>query len=133
MTAPLTAIINEAHHNVLRLRAATILPTNDLNHTPEFLVRAGDGAFICKARSGTDISANNEPMFFVQAITWIADDMVHDDQVLLVADGQPGERLIDGWLLPRPVRRIIPSGDRIVLTSWIEGLPDLLATPEGRA
>ena len=44
-----------------------------------------------------------------------------------------GERLVDSWLLPRPVRRIARSGGAIVVGSWVEGLSSLLATPQGRA
>jgi hypothetical protein len=127
--ASLTAIINEAHDNLLRLRAVTVLS----NLGESFLVRAGAGGFICRAHTGSDISANNEPMFYVQARTWIADDMLRDNQVMLVPDGTPGERLIDSWLLPKPVRRIARSGGAFVVSPWVEGLPDLLVMPKGRA
>jgi len=133
MTTPLEAVIAEAHHNVLRLNLATVLPGNDFNRTPKFYVRAGNGAFMCKVATGLDKSVGLEPMFYIQAVTWIADDMVHDDQALLVADGNPGERLVDSWLLPRPVRRIVRKDNKIECYSWIAGLPDLLAMPQGRA
>jgi hypothetical protein len=130
---PLESIIAEAHHNVLRLRAATVCTSSDSKTLPEFLLRAGSGGFICRVLTGGwDISVN-EPMFQIQARTWISDDMKHDDQVLLVADGLPGERLVDGWLLPQPVRRLDKIDGKLHLSTWVKGLPDLLATPTGRA
>jgi hypothetical protein len=125
--APLTAIIGEAHDNLLRLRTATVLSAKS------FLVRAGAGGFICEVHTGSDASTHYEPMFYVQARTWIADDMLHDNQVTLVPDGTPGERLIDGWLMPRPVRRITRNDNTLFVSTWVEGLPDLLVMPKGRA
>jgi hypothetical protein len=112
---PLEAVVAEAHHNLLQLRTEVVMPEHNLDRAPQFLLRAGPGGFICELRAGFDVSAGNAPLVHAQAVTWIADDMVRDDQVLLVPDGTPGTRLIDGWLLPMPVRRIVPSGNQIVL------------------
>jgi hypothetical protein len=155
------AIIAEAHHNVLRLRqdqlTHTMLTVRPVASSDgvlvrlggEFLVRAGDGGFICELILGPDGSsddppaplsafANSELTIYARANTWISEDMLRPGQVLLVDEGAPGQRLGEGWLLPRSLRSLSVTHDAegrmsIVCHSWERGLPALLAKPAGRA
>jgi hypothetical protein len=88
----------------------------------QFLVRAGGGGFVCELTLAPDVGTDDEPGVLLSALpgrelvvqaraaTWIAEDMVHERQVLLAYDGMPGERLGDGWLLPRQVS-VVHSAD----------------------
>jgi hypothetical protein len=53
--------------------------------------------------------------------------MLHEDQVLMVDDGIPGERLSDGWVVPAPLRRIVETDGGLHLSLWKPGLPELCA------
>jgi hypothetical protein len=129
-----TAIIREAHHNLLRLRAAAVMPDNVLGSGHRFLVKAGPGGFVCQLRFAPDVSHGNYDVH-VFAGTWLADDMLHEDQVLLVDDGKPGERLIDRWLVPALLRHIVKLERKMVdVILWSPGLPEMmLAKPQGSA
>jgi hypothetical protein len=50
------AIIAEAHHNLLRLRAAVIIPNNRIDRQRTFFVKAGAGGFKCHFIAVPDIS-----------------------------------------------------------------------------
>jgi hypothetical protein len=126
------AIIAAAHHNILRLRRTVVIPDNRLDQDRRFLVKAGPGGFVCHLQSGPDLSLGMQPEVHARSDTWLAADQLHDDQILLVDDGQPGARLGDGWLVPAALRRIVRTGDRVDLLIWGE-LPELLAKPAGNA
>jgi hypothetical protein len=73
-----------------------------------------------------------------RAATWIAEDMVHERQVLLADDGIPGERLGDGWLLPRPLRRLslMESANGGMSVNFLRlepGLPEFLTSYGGES
>jgi hypothetical protein len=155
------AVIAEAHHNVLRLRqdqlqptGMTVLPVTSsggfrMTLGSQFLVRAGGGGFICELALGPDVSIDEEPRVLfsafsgrelvvcARAVTWIAEDMVREQQVLLADDGMPGERLGDGWLMPGPLRQISitenADGRMSINLSCEPGFPELLVKPAGRA
>jgi hypothetical protein len=59
--------------------------------------------------------------------------MLYDDQMLLVDDGQVGDRLGDHWLMPAPLRRIVDNSNVLACGVWPGLLPELLAKPAGRA
>jgi hypothetical protein len=99
-----SAIITEAHHNLLQLAATAIAPDGSGNCEHRFLVKAGSGGFICHIAIGEDISLNGDFCAHVRADTWITEGMLHSDQTLLVGNGKPGERLGDSYLLPAPFR-----------------------------
>jgi hypothetical protein len=119
------AIIREAHHNLLRLRASQLPPL------PQFLVKAGPGGFVCELALGADQSAAFALSAHVRAATWISDDMVHPGQLLLLDDAMPGGRLQDWFLLPFPLRRF--AADQKQCRVWRPGRLDLLAETKGRA
>jgi hypothetical protein len=128
------AIIRAAHHQLLALRQAVLVNSNGEIEQRQFLVRAGPGGFVCALCAYPDKTLGDAPCVYVRAMTWLAEDMLHDDQVLLVEDGLPGTRLGDGWLLPAPLRRIECDGDRLVLTCQAaSAMPGMLARPQGRA
>jgi hypothetical protein len=60
-----------------------------------------------------------------RADTWLADDRLRDDQILLADDGAPGERLGDCWLAPAPLHRIVEDGNVLNAITWGPGLPEL--------
>jgi hypothetical protein len=71
---------------------------------------------------------------FAQAHTWLSDDMLKDEQIVLAEDGLPGDRLGDGLLLPAPLRRYLPVGEqKAAIASWAPGLPETLAATRGMA
>jgi len=156
------AIIAEAHHNVLRLRQDQLKQT-ELSVLPvaasdgfqmslgsQFLVRAGGGGFVCELTLGPDVGADDEPRVPFSAVagrelgvqaraaTWIAEDMVHERQVLLADNGMPGERLGDGWLLPRPLRQLslVESANGGMSINFLRlepGLPEFLTSCGGES
>jgi len=129
------ALIAEAHHNLLRLRTATILQNdNSINSERRFLVKAGAGGFVCRIRAAPDISRGDAIQIHARSDTWLAEDMLRDEQILLADDDAPGERLGDRLLLPAPLLRIVRDADmRLHTAVWAFGLPELLANPAGRA
>jgi hypothetical protein len=126
-------LIAEAHHNLLRLRADIVFPNGRLDKKTRFLVKAGAGGFVCQLRAGEDVSLGNAMRFRVRSDTWLAEDMLRDEQILLADDGAPGQRLSDSWLLAGPLLRIVREGDWWKAAMWGPGLPELLAKPIGRA
>lgn len=131
-----TAIIREAHFNLLALPIdllATTDSTGTLRITPRFLVKAGAGGFAAQLNIGEDVSLSGAFMINARANTWLADDMLHDDQVLLVDDGRPGRRLGDGWLLPAPFRHITRDSNKYSVGVASPGPPGLIAKPQGNA
>jgi hypothetical protein len=126
------ALIAEAHHQLLRLRADVVIRDRCFDGAQRFLVKAGAGGFVCSLRPGEEVSLGRLTVS-VRADTWLAEDMLHDDQVLLAEDGKPGERLGDCWLVPAPLCRIVRQGEQLDAVLWGPGLPELLAQPAGRA
>jgi hypothetical protein len=104
-----TAIIREAHRNILRLRSEVVVPNNMLDFDRQFLVQAGPGGFVCNLQSGLD-QFDDTINLYVRCSTWLAEEMLCDNQILLVDDGAPGFRLGDSWLLPAPLKCLIDDG-----------------------
>jgi hypothetical protein len=99
-------IIREAHTNLLNLPAQSLALNNGNIETERgFFVKAGAGAFRCEMQGDKD--NNDEISVFAFARTWIDDARLYEDQVPLCERGEPGDRLGDNWLLPRPLRRIV--------------------------
>jgi hypothetical protein len=97
-------IIADAHRNQLALSATVARHSSDsLDYSgPHFLVKAGDGGFICQLRIDAD-EVRGELDIRVRTRTWLSNDMLGDNQVVLVGEGIPGERLGDNWLMPKPL------------------------------
>jgi hypothetical protein len=125
-----TGCILAAHHAALRLPVAAVVR----NEATEFLFAAGPGVFVCETRMGADMDAKLSPRMRLRVRTWLADDMLRDDQKPLADAGLTGARLGDGWLLPAPLSRTwmdeggVAHGRRIG-----PGLPETLDAPIGRA
>jgi hypothetical protein len=129
-----TEIVMEAHHNLLMLRTDQLVRDGIIDAHRQFLVRAGPGGFVCNWVVAQDSSISKEFAAHVYASTWLADDMLNNNQILLVDDGLPGHRLRDCWLLPVPMRRImLTDSNKAVVAVWPPGLPELLAQPRGNA
>lgn len=126
--------IAAAHHAALRVRASDVFPNLKVDRGFSFLIPAGPGAFVCSIAHGPDVSIGLGMEVHVRAHTWLATDMLHDDQTPLIDDGAPGDRLGESWLMPAPLKRIIkaPNGEAQVMVR-VPGLPDLLSAPKGRA
>lgn len=104
-------IIREAHHNVLRLNPGLVLVgANAFDNNARFNVRAGPGGFTCTFRVAEEVT-RGECMARIRADTWIFDEGTH--QAFLVGHGHPGARLVDGWLAPAPMRRMLKEGEKI--------------------
>jgi hypothetical protein len=127
------AIIREAHHNILRLRCDTVIPNKQVDPKRTFLVKAGAGGFVTHLQCGPDVSLGETFAVRARAHTWIANDMLHADQVLLADDGEPGHRLGDQWLIPAPLRRVVRTGNVLECGTWPGLLPDLLSQAKGHA
>jgi hypothetical protein len=105
------AIVREAHLNLLRL------PEQVLRFDASFLVKAGAGGFVCDLRLGRDTKSRFDCHVRIRTPTWLDEDQLHADQILLSEPGAPGKRLGDSWLLPTPLKHI----------EWEDGY--LTATP----
>jgi hypothetical protein len=114
------AIIADAHRNILALSTSAIRCGDCLDTDHHFLVKAGDGGFICHLQVFRHES-KWEFNTLVRTRTWLSNDMLGDDQVVLVGNGAPGERLGDSWLLPTPMRKVRSDGKALsvqVLETW---------------
>lgn len=131
------AVIRAAHHNLLRLRIDQLASDGIIHTGRQFLVRGGDGGFVCSFRGGADASLGGEYSVNAFAHTWVGAEMLHHDQVMLVDDGAPGHRLGDGPLLPAPLRLFLPretaAGREAALAVWAPGMPEILAATKGHA
>lgn len=55
----------------------------------------------------------------VRVATWLDEDQLHADQIPLHEKGKPGDRLGDGWLQPKPLRKIVETEPGILnVFSW---------------
>jgi len=119
--------IREAHHNLLLLDAKTASQISLAEKS--FLVKAGDGAFICEISISEDVSLNFDLSASVRAHTWIATDMLYTDQHVHIGNGEPGQRLIDNLLLPSPLCRLGEISNHNVAVTWTHSeLPELLVS-----
>jgi hypothetical protein len=96
------ALVAAAHANLLRLRVDTVVPHGAFDETLSFLVRAGEGGFVCRLLPGCE--EGGRTVVYAYASTWLNEDQLRDEQILLAPDGAPGERLGDHWLKPLPLR-----------------------------
>jgi hypothetical protein len=112
------AIIREAHASLLSLPANVVEQSAfDSKDGRGALVKAGPGAFVAQIWAASDVSLGGAIGVHVRARTWLADDMLHEDQTLL--EPRDGEaRLGDVWLRPVPFRRIVREGDRLMSYGW---------------
>ena len=115
-----------AHHNLLQIRADMAIDERNLASALDaFLVRAGNGGFICEPHVIRSVDHNGDRRkttgnaFYAR--TWISDDMLSERQIPVIPDAQPGERLGDDWLLPYALRELIADGEDVT------GLPEMLA------
>lgn len=125
------ASIAAAHHAALRLRYEDVIRGGKIDPDFQFLLPAGPGAFVCSLLIGPDISIDGQQLLRLRVHTWLADDMLRDNQTSLIDDGAAGHRLGDSWLLPAPLRRTVlePGGKVRVILRWAPGLLDTPATP----
>jgi hypothetical protein len=87
-------IIREAH---MRLLSMPVSRVKDIHY-----IKAGPGCF-----AGELVASNGERTYgssiHVRVRTWLADDMMGDNQTPITEVGEPGKRLGDSVLLPRPL------------------------------
>jgi len=69
-----------------------------------FYLAAGDGAFVCNFAVAGD-TQSDEPVFSVQASTWLHNDMLAENQIP-IAPAPEGEQCGELILLPRPMRDV---------------------------
>jgi hypothetical protein len=113
------AIIREAHLNLLALPSSVMnqFALGDPDQRGE-LVKAGPGAFVAHMRAAPDVSLGDAYAVHVRVSTWLADDMLHENQIPLREKGEPGDQLGDGWLRPVPYRRIHQTSDGLTVIGW---------------
>jgi hypothetical protein len=101
------ALIRDAHLNLLDL-PATLAPEIHRyeDEGPATFFKAGAGCFAGYFRTGRDASAGGELMAHVRVRTWLDENQLHADQIVMAEKGRPGERLGDSWLLPVPLRHL---------------------------
>jgi hypothetical protein len=131
----LSAVLLDAHHKVLQLSSITPMGPREEGELPKFLLPAGPGALVCSFTVVPDISNDNELSVHVYAHTWLANEMLYDNQVKSVDIGKLGQRLIDKQLLPVPLRRNLadPNADLLYKT-WVAALMfNELSNLQGRA
>jgi hypothetical protein len=99
-------VVDPTHRNLLALSAAAAakysVGGDSLDSGHHFLVKAGDGGFICQLRIDSD-EARGGLDIRIRTRTWLSNDMLREDQTVLVGNGAPGERLGDSWLMPKPL------------------------------
>ena len=69
------------------------------------------------------LSGFNPP--FGPVKTWIDEDRLHEDQIVLCESGEVGARLGDSWLRPRPLCHIERAGSVLQVSSWQHGSQQL--------
>jgi hypothetical protein len=113
------AIIREGHLNLLALPSSVMnqLALGEPDQRGE-LVKAGPGAFVAHMRAAPDVSLGDAYAVHVRVRTWLADDMLHENQIPLREKGEPGDQLGDGWLRPVPYRRIRKTSDGLTVIGW---------------
>jgi hypothetical protein len=110
----------EAHWAMLRARVADVGPYFDERR--EFLLPSTHGAFLCSAITGDVPEYGRIPYAHVR--TWLDRDQLRDDQRPIPVPAGEGERRMgDSYLLPAPLRRIFPEGDRASVAVLIPDLP----------
>jgi hypothetical protein len=87
------AIIREAHVNLLALPMERM---NDIHY-----IKAGPGCFAGALMVAKEVTYTIST--HVRVNTWLASEMMGDDQKPIVEVGEPGKRLGDTVLLPRPL------------------------------
>jgi hypothetical protein len=104
----------------LRARVADLGPYFDERR--EFLLPSTHGAFLCSALTGDVTGYGRIPYAHVR--TWLDRDQLRDDQRPIPASASEGDkRMGDSYLLPAPLRRIFPNGDRARVAVLIPDLP----------
>lgn len=87
-------LIRDAHQNLLSMPVAR---ANDIHY-----IKAGPGCFAGKLVATTKEQTYSSSIH-VRVMTWLSDDMMGDDQVPITEVGEPGKRMGDSILLPRPL------------------------------
>ena len=101
-------IIRNAHRNLLDL-PTSVLTNTSLNGDSGAFIKAGAGCFAGRIGLAADRSGDMD--VHVRTKTWLDENQMHDDQIVLSGKGEEGSRLGDGWLKPAPFRIITPVGD----------------------
>jgi len=105
------AIIREAHLVLLHLPEDRV----PLDGETRFYLKAGAGCFVCHACTGRDVRNPHFANFHIRADTWLDNDLLHDNQIPLCEVGKTGERMMDGYLRPRPFNEITETDDGYIL------------------
>ena len=88
-------LIREAHTNLLNM-------PSDKAAKLEYL-KAGPGCFAGEWSIGKDASLSGSVSLHFRVRTWLSDDMLGPDQVPMCEEGDPGSKLGNLALLPRPL------------------------------
>jgi hypothetical protein len=83
---PTTALLDREHFTDLR----------------SSYVKAGPGCFVGQFRLSEDVSIGNQLSAFVRVKTWLDENQLYEDQIVLSEKGEVGKRLGDSVLRPRP-------------------------------
>jgi hypothetical protein len=104
-------IIRNAHLHLLDLPSTKV---DLLQGEQSALIKAGTGCFAGKLCISEDVSLGGHLTAFVHVKTWLDAKQLHKDQIILNEKGEPGNRLGDGVLLPRPLVRFkVVEGNKL--------------------
>ena len=107
-------IIRDAHQNLLDLPDEIVSQRGFTDSNVKAYIKAGAGCFIGYLRIARDVSVNDDWCAVVRVDTWLDEDQLHDDQIVLSEKGEAGKRLGDSWLMPRPLRIIEETGPNVL-------------------
>jgi len=118
-----STLIREAHLNLLALPGDSVADRvfdHKADHKAGVYLKAGSGCFVGHFRLGQDISNDMEYGLHFRALTWLHDDELYDNQVVVGNPGRPGHQLADGWFLPSPFfwSAGTSDGSRVKMVVW---------------
>jgi hypothetical protein len=112
-------LIREAHLNLLDLPDTAILTLEDSTDLKSSYIKAGSGCFVGNLHVAEDASINYQLVAFVRVKTWLDENQLYEDQIVLSEKGEVGKRLGDGVLRPRPLIRFERVGNKFQVRSYL--------------
>jgi hypothetical protein len=112
------ALIREAHKTILELPSSVLSQTNFGDHdTQGAYIKSGPGCFAGHFRIHEDVSRYGHTAS-VRVKTWLDQNQLHENQIILSEKGAPGDQLGDAVLKPSPLCRFQVNGDAMQLIVW---------------
>jgi hypothetical protein len=113
------ALIREAHLNVLDLPMSLVERDKMFNQDITAYLKAGLGCFVSQFRISKDMSVDEDFATFVRVKTWLDEDQLYEDQIILTEKGEKGQQLRDSFLKPHPFIRLVETEPGVIqLMVW---------------